>query len=358
MATWDPDSDCLPKLNELPKIPGAPEHAAWFWGPNDEVKSRAFTFIMQLSESFSSHRNPVRPQRSEIPCTNDLAPQLGRLNLLTPRRVTEAAKLIQTGERAGLNLPAEWPEPPFFGRQAFKHTVVKVRPHAFDDLYELNTQSGSQWDGFRHTTVKQIEDKSGKIGTSAWAHRGIVGRGVLIDFYDHCGKSYDPFTPRKITANEIKACAKAQGVEFHYGDIFIVRTGFSDAYRKLDERQREKLGTKAYLDLQFAGLSRAHETVELLHDNYFSAVASDAPAFETWPMDEPEHLHHWLLPLWGCPIGELWDLEELAALCKKHQRYTFFLSSSPANVKGKSSRVIARLSPGVVRRNIVANDGT
>ncbi|OQU94843.1 hypothetical protein CLAIMM_01135 [Cladophialophora immunda] len=309
MAKWDPDSDNLPKLKNLPKIPGAPEYAAWFWGPDDE---------------------------------------LGRLNLLTPRRVIEASKLIQTGDRTCLNLPAEWPEPPFFGRPPFKHTVLKVRPYAFDDLYELNTQSGSQWDGFRHagikhndgfiwynnTTVEQIEDKSGRIGTSAWARRGIVGRGVLIDFYEHCGKSYDPFTPRKITAEEIKSCAKAQGVEFKYGDIFIVRTGFSEAYRKLDVKQREEMGAKAYLELQFAGLSRAHEMVELLHDNYFSAVASDAPSFETWPMDEPEHLHHWLLPLWGSPIGELWDLEELAALCKKHNRYTFFLSSSPANVKG------------------------
>jgi hypothetical protein len=37
MTKWDPDSENLPKLNELPKIPGAPEHAAWFWGPDDEV---------------------------------------------------------------------------------------------------------------------------------------------------------------------------------------------------------------------------------------------------------------------------------------------------------------------------------
>lgn len=127
-------------------------------------------------------------------------------------------------------------------------------------------------------------------------------------------------------------------MEFKYGDIFIVRTGFSEAYKKLDKKQREEMGAKAYLELQFAGMSRAHEMVELLHDSYFSAVASDAPSFETWPMDDPEHLHHWLLPLWGCPIGEMWDLEELADLCRKHKRYTFFLSSSPANVKGERAR--------------------
>lgn len=214
------------------------------------------------------------------------------------------------------------------------------------------------------TTIDQIEDNSGRIGTDAWARHGIgtvsvsmtmfqtqmtwlrlcdlVGRGVLVDFYDYCGKSYDPFTPRKITAEEIKACAKAQGIEFQYGDILIVRTGFSEEYRNLNTKQREEMGAKAYLALQFAGLSREHKMVELLHDNYFSAVASDAPSFETWPMDEPEHLHHWLLPLWGCPIGELWDLEELSELCQKNKRYTFFLTSAPANVKGEKTLTFCR----------------
>ena len=37
VSKWDPDSDNLPKLRDLPKIPGAPEHAAWFWGSDDEV---------------------------------------------------------------------------------------------------------------------------------------------------------------------------------------------------------------------------------------------------------------------------------------------------------------------------------
>lgn len=34
---FEPESDNLPKLHELPPIEGAPRHASWFWGPNDEV---------------------------------------------------------------------------------------------------------------------------------------------------------------------------------------------------------------------------------------------------------------------------------------------------------------------------------
>jgi hypothetical protein len=38
--------------------------------------------------------------------------------------------------------------------------------------------------------------------------------------------------------------------------------------------------------------------------------------------------------MWGMPIGEMWDLEALAAECEKQQRWTFFLTSAPLNVTG------------------------
>lgn len=38
MATlFDPESEYLPKLDELQPIEGAPKYASWFWGPHDEV---------------------------------------------------------------------------------------------------------------------------------------------------------------------------------------------------------------------------------------------------------------------------------------------------------------------------------
>jgi hypothetical protein len=47
-----------------------------------------------------------------------------------------------------MNLPAK----PAFGRDACKHTVKNHPdgPLVFDDWLEMNIQSGSQWDGFRH----------------------------------------------------------------------------------------------------------------------------------------------------------------------------------------------------------------
>lgn len=40
------------------------------------------------------------------------------------------------------------------------------------------------------------------------------------------------------------------------------------------------------------------------------------------------------LPSSGCPIGELWNLEELAKVCAEQKQYSFFLTSAPLNVPG------------------------
>ena len=43
------------------------------------------------------------------------------------------------------------PEIPCFHRETFKHEIKALAPgKAYDDVYTLNTQSGTQWDGFRH----------------------------------------------------------------------------------------------------------------------------------------------------------------------------------------------------------------
>lgn len=39
---------------------------------------------------------------------------------------------------------ADLPNPPVFGRDPFKHTIKQLSDSVFDDLYDMNTQSGSQ----------------------------------------------------------------------------------------------------------------------------------------------------------------------------------------------------------------------
>lgn len=164
-----------------------------------------------------------------------------------------------------------------------------------------------------------------------------MGRGVLIDYWSYAKKSYDPNTSFAITYDELLACAKAQGVEFQYGDILIIRTGWIDAYNRLDYEQRKALAApgSSYNENKFVGVEVTEAMADFLHDNYFSVVAGDNPGFEVWPSDKDWNHHGNLLPLWGLPIGEMWDLEKLSEVCKKNNRYTFYFSSCPTNVPGK-----------------------
>lgn len=120
-----------------------------------------------------------------------------------------------------------------------------------------------------------------------------------------------------------------------YGDILLIRSGWIDTYNQMDLTQRTDLGNIPATKCTFVGIEQTEEMIDFLHDNYFSAVGGDAPAFEAWPTDKGWFHHQNLLSLWGVPIGEMLDLEKLAQLCKAKKQYSFFFSSSPANVPGE-----------------------
>lgn len=91
---------------------------------------------------------------------------------------------------------------------------------------------------------------------------------------------------------------------------------------------------RSHGDISFAGVSREPAMKTWLHDCYFAGVMGDSPTFEAWPVPEQEYLHESLLALWGCPLGEMWDLEKLAVRCRDMGKWTFFMTSAPANVPG------------------------
>lgn len=92
----------------------------------------------------------------------------------------------------------------------------------------------------------------------------------------------------------------------------------------------------------FGGVAQGEDTLRWVWDN-FSAVAGDQPSFERWPppgvlTGEGYALHEILLAGWGCPIGELFDLEALADECRKEGRWSFFVASEPCHVPGGVAR--------------------
>jgi kynurenine formamidase len=76
---------------------------------------------------------------------------------------------------------------------------------------------------------------------------------------------------------------------------------------------------------------------EWLSDNAIAAVAADNMAVEAMPPAEDGVylLLHMLTPRdMGTMLGEIWDLEALAAGCAADGRYEFLLSAAPLRVSG------------------------
>lgn len=274
--------------------------------------------------------------------------QIGTLNLLTPERVAAAAKLVRAGQVFALNWKLELPHPPLFNRQELRHEIKRRRHNVHDDVYDnFNTQSSSQWDGLTHYGHRehgfyngvQESDVTGKEGTrngmEHWARRGIAGRGVLIDFPRFAAQHGIPFAPNErlsFTAEQLQAAADWQGVQFQSGDILIVRTGWVGWYESLSEEQRVALAQPGALVV--AGLEQTEASLRFLWDNHFAAIACDNPPFEAYPPPPEGMMHETIIGLWGMPIGEMFQLDALAAACAADQTYEFFFTAAPLNKLG------------------------
>jgi kynurenine formamidase len=296
--------------------------------------------------------------------------EIGSLNLLTPSTVANAAASeIKTGERVSLDWRLDRPIHAMFERQNFKwHMYQRGGRYVNDDVVEMNTQGGSQWDGFRHyayqkakryynnRTQEQLENSS-VIGLDVVVEKGgIVGRGVLLDYAAYCeAKSIqvDTMSSTGIPLSQLHEIAKEKNIEFRAGDILFIRTGFTKSYNALSTAQQKDLTVRKNAG-DFIGIEPTKATVQWIWESSFAAVASDCPAFEQGPTSGPHTaiggnwkgesweeemqggglLHQFLLAGWGCPIGEMFDLERLSEKCEKLGRWSFFVSSVPLKIPG------------------------
>jgi kynurenine formamidase len=200
-------------------------------------------------------------------------------------------------------------------------------------------QCSTQWDGLGHIfdhgrawngrdaadVVTSAGDRVTGIETAA-AH--LAGRGVLLDagraLGDAEGELPDSYP---ITPAELDAIAERQGVEVREGDIVCVRTG------QYARTRREGWG--GYAGGPAPGLS--FTTLDWLHDTGIAAIATDTWGVEVRPNefeDAFQPLHQVAIPHLGLFLGEMWDLDPLAADCAADGRYEFFLTAAPLRITG------------------------
>lgn len=171
---------------------------------------------------------------------------------------------------------------------------------------------------------------------AAWVDNGgIVGRGVLLDYHSWAeahGISHAAFASTDIPLTDLLQVAESQNVTFCPGDILFVRSGYSNAFDSALPKEIQAL-TKEKAP-QSIGVQSCEEMLRWIWDCNFAAVAGDMPAWEAWPcQDRRFWMHEWLIAGWALPIGELFNLENLAAECARKKKWSFFFSSVPLNVK-------------------------
>ena len=294
-------TDVLPGFDELPVSSGAPPGSSWgLWGEED---------------------------------------RFGALNLLTSQRALAAAASIRKGRWFALNLEADVPNPPLFGRPLLRHEVTDRPTPSHDDLIQdWNTQSSSQWEGFRHFPHPEYGHYAGltegQHGIDFWGARGLVGRCVLVDvdrWRSRRGRPLEQGTQDPITVRDLEDCIAEQGTSIKPGDVLLVRTGWTTWYRSLAADERVECSSRAtnpgLLDPQLP---------EYLWNLHIAAIASDNPAVEiTRPRTGPQlTAHRCVLALLGIPLGEFWDLDALAKDCAADGTYDAFFTSAPMRLRG------------------------
>lgn len=319
-----------------------------------------------------SRRGLTRPAYDDLPdgaSWSHFGPgdQLGTINFLTPERVAAAAALIRTGRRFGLDYAIDAFEPyPTGTRDPVRHHVFANNEFHRDDWVDsFYLQSSSQLDALRHIgqpgrgfygglSPADNTETSTTLGIHSYAEAGIAGRGVLLDvprFFEREGLDYDdlPYATERtipLDATMLDAIAASQGVEFRGGELLLLRTGWAGHY--LAKSLAERAATPWRLS---PGLAQKHDVLRWLWDHEIALVAADNLAVEADPVldsdfrspDEkpPERgvdhsgmLHRPLIALLGMAVGELWNLDELAADCAADGVSEFFLTVKPLNLRG------------------------
>jgi len=271
----------------------------------------------------------------------------GTVNFITPEVVRRAAGCVRRGDVFSLGLPlgADGPQIGTGGRFNPIHLMsavgggVGTEPHGVrynDDVVTMPLQCATQWDSLAHvyygeqlynghpascvTTAGAARNAIDQLGT------GIVSRGVLLDVARL--KGVERLAPGTVIApDDLEAAERAANVRAGTGDVLLVRTGHLDVFK----RDRDRMG----FIRQSPGLGIA--CAEWLHAREVAAVATDTYAVEVIPFEDPKTplpLHCLCIRDMGLTLGEMFDLEALAADCATDGVYAFLFTAPPLPVTG------------------------
>lgn len=311
--------------------------------------------------------------------------QIGRLNLITPAVVQKAAAEIIEGLTFCLSLPLDLPggmavgesrcPPRMFapGREGTPVFNLPVGQNSTDvwcdDIVLMNTQYSTQWDALCHLGSYFDADGDGeaeivyyngyrggedidatsesksfdgrelfegvvarKLGVETMAETCVQSRGIMIDFEKHFGRG-----PFAVDFDQLQRILDEDGIAVETGDILVLHTGFSDVLLGCG-------GAPTAEDMQqgYSGLKGMDPRIlDWIRDSGVAAIVSDSLGVEAVPDIEKEFESGPMLPIHdlclfrlGIPLGEMWNLGNLARWLRSNNRYRFMLTAPPLRLPG------------------------
>ena len=279
--------------------------------------------------------------------------EIGTLNYITPERVVAASRLVRRGKvfSLAIDFGQSGPQSGYLNR--FNPMVFMLRdgddvyarampgvPRGIggaDDVLILPTQAATQWDGLAHIfydsrmwngyDCRLVSSQGAERNSIATYRDRIVGRAVLLDL----PRSMDiPWCEpgQGIGSADLEACVEAQGVEIGEGDIVLFRFGQV-------AQCRDAGGWGSYAGGDAPGLTL--ETLDWIADRKVAAVAADTWGVEVRPNEVSfvtQPWHRIALPQMGLCVGEIFDLEALAADCAEDGVYDMFFCANPLPITG------------------------
>ena len=258
--------------------------------------------------------------------------QLGALNLITPAKRVEAAKLVKTGVSVSLahnysvNPDLGLP-PPFDQEISMLNTPGEYVMERVSFSYHGGIHShldalchvlwqGEMYNGFSKSDVN--EDGCQKLGI-ANVKQGILTRGILMDIPRLKGVDYLP-PGTAVYIEDLEAWEEQTGVRVSSGDVIFVRTG--------------RWATPGSAGSGSAGLHASvapwlrERDVAIVGGDY----ANDAIPSGVQGVFLP--IHQLTIVAMGVRLFDNLDLEALAEEAVMQGRWEFMLSASPIPVEG------------------------
>jgi kynurenine formamidase len=276
----------------------------------------------------------------------------GTLNFLTPSMVANASKLIRTGRSISMARPIDTR-----ASAGNPNPAIHLMTRGYD-IPPANKNDGVQFvadylgcgchgcshshiDALCHVAyrgriynnqpVSVVTSQGAKLMDIDRYSQGIAGRGVLLDIPRLRNvKWLEP--GEAVTAEELEAAERAEGVKLQEGDIFVFRVGM---YRRILE-----LGP---WDYEAEGRAGLHPTaMKLLHERKISAFFPDGDG-EVIPSPVEslaDSIHALQIVSMGLACADSLQLEDLSKECEREGRWEFMVVGSPLRLQHGTGSLI------------------